>query len=172
VAALATGVAVIGIALAAVLDEEEPADQKTVGIGEPGVDEDLTFKVTSIEAVQAIPVDEYSDPIVRRQGTKLIRVDLTYKNNTSDGIDPFCGGRSIVLLDRDERNFDPIDNYIDIAGNEICGDELQPGFKRSVTIAFQIPRDSKTLGVVLWNGESDDDYSGELSNVFVSKSGG
>ena len=148
----------------------EPAPtQKRVSIGKAAVDDEVTFKVHSIEAVSSFPI-EYGTPVRPRAGAKLIAVSVSYKNNTQDGIDIFCGGNSITLLDQDERNFDPMDNYTEISGNTICGDDVQPGFKTTNTILFMIPRDAMTAGVVLWNSEAEDDSSGDVTNIFVINS--
>lgn len=152
-------------------DEADGRDtaETNVRVGDAAADDDVTFKVTSLQTVQSIPVDEYSDPIVRKPGTKLIRADITWKNNTNAPLDIFCGQEPAILLDQDQRNFQPRDVTLDIAGNETCGDELQPGFKQSVTLAFQIPADSKTLGLILWNKDAEDDFDGSSSSIFFEK---
>jgi hypothetical protein len=151
-------------------DEETEAqpEQSTVSIGKPAVDDDVTFKVTNISAVESIPVDEYSEPIVRKPETKMVRVDLTWKNNMQVPADLFCGGASnAILLDADQRNFQAMDNMLDIAGNEICGEDVQPGFKQQVTLAYQVPKGTPIAGLVIWNPEAEGDSSGEVSNIFV-----
>jgi hypothetical protein len=75
---------------------------------------------------------------------------------------------SAILLDQNARNFDPIDDQIDIANNGPC-DDVQPGFKQTVTLAFQMPKDSNTTELVLWNDAAEDDFDGSQSDVRVTK---
>jgi hypothetical protein len=150
-------------------DTEEETSHTTVQVGEPAADDDITFKVVSLEAVSSIATDEFSDgPITAKSGTKLVKAVVRWKNNTQKSQDIFCGGGSAILLDQDSRNFDPIDNQIDIAGNNIC-DDVQPGFTQTVTLAFQMPKDSNTTELVLWNGDSEDDYDGKQTDIRVMK---
>jgi hypothetical protein len=140
--------------------------EKIVPVGATAIDDDVTFKVLALEPVQSIATDEYSDPVTRVEGSKLIKAVIMWKNNTDAPLDIFCGGEPAILLDQDERNFQPKDVTLDIAGNETCGEELQPGFKQTVTLAFQMPRESSTYGLGLWNSGSEDDPSGDTFVLF------
>jgi zinc-ribbon domain/Domain of unknown function (DUF4352) len=151
-------------------DAEEETAHTTVQVGEPAVDDDVTFKVLSLEAVSSIATDEFSDgPITAKPGAKLVKAVVRWKNNMSKSADIFCGGSSAILLDQNDRNFDPIDDQIDIAGNNICGEDVQPGFTQTVTLAFQMPKDSNTAALALWNSDSEDDYDGQQTDVIVVK---
>jgi hypothetical protein len=150
-------------------DTEEETTHTSVSVGEAGVDDDVTFKVLSLEAVSSIQTDEFSDgPITPKAGAKLVKAVVIWKNNMNKSASIFCGGGSALLLDQNGRNFDPIDNQIDIAGNGLC-DDVQPGFKQTVTLAFQMPKDSNTTELVLWNDDAEDDFDGEQSDVRVLK---
>jgi hypothetical protein len=151
-------------------DADEETEHTSVSVGEPAVDDDVTFKVLSLEAVSSISTGEFSDgPITAKPGAKLVKAVVTWKNNMDDGADIFCGGGSAILLDQNERNFDPIDDQIEISGNEMCGGDVQPGFKQTVTLAFQMPKNSNTTELVLWNSDAEEDYDGEQSDVRVMK---
>lgn len=152
------------------LTEEEPGAEEddirttenVVDVGEPAVDEDVTFKVNSLDVVSSVPVGEFEDgPITPRSGAKIIRAVVTWKNNTGAPVDLFCGGGGARLLDQVDNNYDPMDNYTSLAGNDICGDDVGPGFKRTDTLLFEIPADQKTQGIALWNTASDEDSGGE-----------
>jgi hypothetical protein len=150
--------------------EQDGPSHTRVNVGEAGVDDDVTFKVLSLEAVSSIPTDEYSDgPITAKPGAKLVKAVVRWKNNMSKSADIFCGGNSAILLDQNDRNFDPIDDQIDIAGNNICGEDVQPGFTQTVTLAFQMPKDSNTTALALWNSDFEDDYDGQQTDVLVVK---
>jgi len=151
-------------------DEEldpEPI-QKPIAIGQTGRDDGVAFKVTSMREVQSIPTGEFSDgPVTAKRNARLIQVDLTYKNNMDVPIDLLCGGgHGFILLDENDRNFQPMDVLLDINDN-VCGEDVQPGFKTSVTLAFRMPRGAKIGGLVIWNGEAEDDFSGEVSQLIV-----
>ncbi|CAB4935504.1 unannotated protein [freshwater metagenome] len=151
-------------------EPESPSGVTETGVPGVGVDDDVTFRVSSIEAVSSLPTDGFEDgPMVAAKGAKLIAAVVTWKNNMNSGQDIFCGGNSTVLLDDKGRQFDPVDDQIWIVGNDICGDEVQPGFKQTVTLAFQIPSDAEIGGLVLWNSDSEDDDDGESSSLLFRK---
>jgi hypothetical protein len=86
----------------------------------------VVFKVTRLEEVDSIPRDELSDgPIVPLEGAELITAEVIVKNNGETAVDPFCGENSAALLDRNDRNFQPLDDQIEIKGNDICGDATE-----------------------------------------------
>jgi hypothetical protein len=153
------------------LDDTEQETQHTaVSVGQPGVDDNVTFKVLSLEAVSSIPTDEFSDgPMTAKPGAKLVKAVVRWKNNMDKSADIFCGGGGAILIDQNNRNFDPVEDQIDIAGNNICGEDVQPGFTQTVTLAFQMPKDSNTTELALWNGDAEDDFDGQQSDVRVSK---
>ncbi len=141
-----------------------------VAIDEARGDDRVTFKVTGLERVQSIPRNETwaSDgPLTPRRGAQLIRVDLSYKNNMQVPIDLLCGGgQGFVLLDENDRNYRPIDSLLELEGNdEVCGEDVQPGFKADVVLAFQMPKRSDIGGLVMWNTEAEDDPSGDLTQI-------
>jgi hypothetical protein len=138
-------------------------------IGGTGIDDGLAYRVTRLTEVPSIPQDEYTEPrtVTPVEGAKLVTADVTVTNNGSTSVDPFCGGTGSVLVDEEDRNFDPLSEVqVSIPGNEICGDALQPGFKQSYTLAFQIPKSATPAGLAVWNSDSDD-YSGESYVIFV-----
>jgi hypothetical protein len=150
--------------------EEDAPRQRAISVGEAAVDDDITFKVTSISSVDSIPGSEFSEgPLTPRSGAKLVRVDLTYRNNTQTPVDLLCGGASgFVLLDEDDRNYEPVDDLLDLAGNdEVCSENVQPGFRSQVVLAFQVPRGRRVGGLVMWNSEAEDDYNGQATQVLV-----
>jgi hypothetical protein len=138
-------------------------------VGGTGIDDGLAFRVLSIERVPEIQLDEFSDPPVARpvKGAKLIEAKVVVTNKGSVSVDPFCGGGGATLLDVNDRNFDSLsDIALDIPGNQVCGDELQPGFRDTYTLVFQTPESAKVAGIALWNGNSEEDFSGETYVVF------
>jgi hypothetical protein len=136
------------------------------GLNEWGQDDGMRVKVTSIEKVQSIPAaSEFSDGVVDKAGSSLLAVKLTIQNAGDKAIDPLCGGaHGFVLLDENDRNFDALDKTLDINDN-VCGDGIQPGFKSSYTLAYRLPSGSQIGGLVVWNGDAEDDFDGQKTEI-------
>jgi hypothetical protein len=151
------------------IEEETGPEQTYKGLNRWGQDDGMRVKVTSVQKVDSIPaVDEYSEPVLDRKSSSLIQVKLTVKNGTKSAIDPLCGGgNGFVLLDQDDRNFEPLDSLLDI-NNNVCGDGIQPGFKSSYTLAYRLPAGSKASALVVWNDDAEDDFSGDISQLVIT----
>jgi hypothetical protein len=65
-----------------------------------------------------------------------------------------------VLLDERDRTFETLDDQLWIPGNDICGEGVQPGFKATQHLAFQMPKDAQIGGLALWNDDADNDILG------------
>ena len=147
--------------------ETKPAVVRQVG--GTGIDDGLAFRVLSIERVPEIQLEEFSDPSVARpvKGAKLIEAKVVVTNKGSVSVDPFCGAGGATLLDVEDRNFDSMsDIALEIPGNQVCGDELQPGFRETYTLVFQTPKSAKVAGIALWNENSEEDYFGDTYVFF------
>jgi hypothetical protein len=141
---------------------------ETVSVGETAEDDGAIFEVTSLEVVDSIALGEFTGgSITPAEGAQLVQAEVTWENDTSAPIDPFCGGGSATLLDTEDRNFDPTDDTIDIAGNETCGEAVQPGFKQDITLAFQLPDEAEIGGLALWNASDDVDIGGGTFVLFT-----
>jgi hypothetical protein len=154
--------------------EDPNAPQTTVSVGQTAIDDGVTFKVHAIEAVSSIPRSGYyaeDGPVTPKPGAKLVKVVLTWKNNTGQPVDLFCGGGPATLLDRDGNNYDATDDTLELNGGSgsggPCGDDVNPGFKQTLTMAFQLPKSALTQGIALWNGEAADDFSGDTFVLFT-----
>ena len=150
------------------VEEEAGPKQTYKELNRWGQDDGMRVKVTSVQKVGSIPaIDEYSDPVLDKKSSTLIAVKLTVKNGTKSAIDPLCGGgNGFVLLDQDDRNFQPLDSILDINDN-VCDDGIQPGFKSSYTLAFRLPAGSKASALVVWNDDAEDDFSGDISQLVI-----
>jgi hypothetical protein len=74
------------------------------------------------------------------QGGSYVFVRTRVKNDTKRGIDITCGyAIEAKAIDSDDREFDPVDDLFLIAGNPGCNDNLQPGFRATMTWAFLVP---------------------------------
>src|ERR1700693_4015269 len=123
-------------------------------VGETGIDEGLAFRVTSIEPVSQIQLDQYSDPPVARPtaGATLVVAKVVVINRGSRSVYPFCGGAGAVLVDTNDRNFDQLHEIaIQIPGNPTCSSDLQPGFQDTYTLVFKTPKSAQIAGLAVWN---------------------
>jgi hypothetical protein len=147
---------------------EDTAASDQVPIGRSAEDDGVSFKVTKLAKVSSL-ARAYNSPIRPRSGADLWAATIQFKNNTDRGVDPFCGGSSAILIDYDQRNFDPHQDSISIKGNDVgyCGENLQPGFRATVTLGFMVPSDTIIAGIAVWNGDlNNDDSLGETYVVF------
>jgi hypothetical protein len=135
--------------------------------GQTGIDDGVAFVVHGWRVVSTIPQGEFTDPAPAGAGAKWVLVDLSFTNKGQTGVDPFCGSDGATLIDAQDRNFEfDGETAIPYPGNEIC-DELQPGFKRKLTLPFKLPKSAEQAAIALWNS-SDGDYGGESSYVVFS----
>jgi hypothetical protein len=86
--------------------------------------------------------DEATSPPKARSGAKLVSAKVTIKNGGKRKVDPYCGGGGAVLLDEEDRNYEPIAEVYGIKGNtSVCGDGISPRFRDTLTLAFEVPED-------------------------------
>jgi putative hemolysin len=142
-------------------EDTDQSKQTVHNTNEWGQDDGMRVKVLSMQKVDSIPAaDEFSSSVSDKAGSSLIAVRMEVQNAGKKAIDPLCGGGSgFVLLDQNDRNFDPLDKLLDINDN-VCGDGIQPGFKSTYVMAFRLPAGSHIGGLVVWNSDASDDYDG------------
>ena len=148
------------------------ADGATVAtVSETTRDGGLQFRVTRFyETARTLPVKEFSDPVKATKGAKFVVAEVTVKNLGKKSTMPFCGGTGTVLIDSENRNFDAAsEKMIDLAGNERMCDQINPGFRTSMQLLFEVPSDTQPKAVALWDTDEVDDYFGTTSWVRVSR---
>lgn len=158
------------------LEPQESAGEATrtaeVGLGETAVDDDIVIVVHSIEEVSSVALDPELDDAGRTsmepiEGAKLIQVDLTYKNEAKQEVDPWCTGDGVILIDSEDNNYNTVEPSYAVVGNHTCSG-IQPGFKSDERFVFLVPQDVEITGVALWNTDlSSPDPNGETYVVFV-----
>jgi hypothetical protein len=162
------------VTMEAAPDADESAPDESTGVspgatvrtvGGTGIDDGVVYRLHSVGEVSTLPVDEFSDPVRAVSGAKLIRADMTVKNNTKAPLDPFCGGGNSKLIDQNDRQYDVIEDILNVAGANFC-DDIAPGFQTDVILVFQVPSDSKFAGLAVWNDDDENDYSGDSFVLF------
>lgn len=138
------------------------------GVGETATDDGLELTVRSLREVHRVKRDPYYKvDFTAPRGGALVSAEVTYVNHTKKPIDPFCGGNSAGLVDRDGRTHDTVDELYSVAGNDaICGGaDTLPGDKATVTLVFKLKRGQRLSHLDLWNGKYDADFDGESTRV-------
>lgn len=141
-------------------DVDEP-DVTDLRMGQVGIDEEVAFRVESVKKVARLK-RSYDSDLKAVRGADLWAAVVSMKNLGKVGKDPMCGGGGGVLIDPEDRNFEPHEDSISIMGNDegFCGGNIQPGFKATVTLAFEIPKGVRPAALALWSIDGDD-YFGE-----------
>lgn len=143
---------------------------RDVKVGQPGRDGGITFVVRGMRPVGSVPRGEFSDgPLRPVAGAKLFVADVEYRNDGKEGVLPFCGSSSAVLVDEADRNFTPVDSMTEFVGNDELCDQVQPGFRGRVTLAFEVPRAARVATLVLWDDREPGDDFDARSVVRVSR---
>lgn len=153
---------------------EPPArPPRELRLGQTGSDDGLDYTVRSIGEVRSLlRADLFKSRGARyrpRPGRKLVRAEVTYVNRTRAAVDPFCGGGSAVLVDRDGRNHETVDDLYELDGNNaICqGSGTLRGDKSTVTLAFELKRDQEVSHLDLWNSKFSPDFDGEATRLRI-----
>src|SRR3954452_19996608 len=137
-------------------------------VGQTATDDGLQLTVNSIREVSRIKRgDYYKRDYKPPAGGKLVAVEVTFVNNTSAPIDPFCGGNSAALVDQKGRAHETIDDLYSIEGNDaVCGSAgTLAGDKATVVLAFKLKRGERIDHLDLWNGKYEPDFDGEATRV-------
>lgn len=138
-------------------------------VGGPALtDGSMTVQVNSLEATRSkVPNNPYSDQITPVGGAKLVVAEVIVLNDGRKSISPFCGGSGSTLVDDSERNYDQDTRTNDVAGNDICIDDIQPGFKKTYKLLYQIPLEAKVDSIAIWDTDEESDYFGKTVIQFA-----
>jgi hypothetical protein len=114
----------------------------------------------STRSVQTYQRD-FEAPVTAVSGARFIIATVEVKNDGQVAVQPFCGGGGAVLIDAKNRNFSVSDDEIDLSGNTVCGGDLQPGFRNSFRLLFQVPISSRIINLAVWNDGQEGDPTGD-----------
>jgi hypothetical protein len=126
-----------------------------------------TVTVTMVRSASSIQVNESNfRPGSGREsytntpagsGASYVIVNTHVLNKAKTSMDLTCSlPIRTVLIDDQNRNFDPIHELYKIKGNPECNEELQPGFAADMTWVYRVPTDTPVLG---WAFEDTTDFS-------------
>ncbi|MGB3673269.1 MAG: hypothetical protein WA988_02390 [Candidatus Nanopelagicales bacterium] len=115
------------------------ADPNIHGVGVPVTKGGVTLTVNEVTRPASIPATR-GPGRTPQSGGKYVRLDTTIKNDGQKSMDLTCSfDVQVVLVDRQRRQFDHVDDQYEIAGNPGCNDGLQPGFSIGMTYVFEVP---------------------------------
>lgn len=141
-------------------------------LGEAGTDGSLSFTLTGTRIADSVPRKKYEGPpLGARQGAKLVVADIEFLNDGQESVDIHCAfDLGSALHDAQDRQFDHVESLYEIEGNTDCNEYIQPGFRSTETIVFEIPADAEPAVVRLWDpneggGAFGDDAFGEQTSV-------
>ena len=138
-------------------------------IGMTGADDKVEFTVRSLREAKRVKGNSRfgHGPIVASGGGSLAVAEVTYVNRTREPLDPFCGGNSAELVDRDGRTHETIRNLFEVDGNDAVCDSAGAlsGDRRTVTLVFRLKRGQSPSHLDLWNGKFSLDFDGEATRL-------
>jgi hypothetical protein len=130
-----------------------PANQ----VGQQVSNGGITLTVTSAESAPSIRLNEsnfrpgsgyetYTDTPAG-PGAKYVIIKTHIVNNAKTSLDLTCGYPiKTVLVDEQQRNFDPIQDLYKVEGNPECNSQLQPGFDSDMTYPYRVPESTHVRG--------------------------
>jgi hypothetical protein len=148
---------------------DPPRPPQELRIGMTGADNKVEFTVRSLREVKRVKGNSRlgHGPIVASGRGSLAVAEVTYVNRMREPLDPFCGGNSAELVDKEGRTHETIRNLYEVDGNDaVCaGAGALSGDKRTVTLVFRLKRDQNPSHLDLWNGKFTPDFDGEATRL-------
>lgn len=125
----------------------------------------LAITLHSIEEPASVP-QEWNGPqtpLTPQANAKFFAAHVTVKNDTTGPIDITCSyPLEIRAVNSKGQTYTPIDDLFKIPGNPMCNDQLQPGMTSEVDYVFEMPNDTKVVGIV-WRDVTDLSANNEYS---------
>lgn len=137
-------------------------------VGQTGTDDRLELTVRSLERARRVDASRFFPGTIKAPpGGSLVVAEVSYVNRTRAVVDPFCGGNSAALIDRDGRSHDTVPTLYKVTGNDaICGSAGTPaGHKATVKLVFKLEKGRRPSHLDLWNGKFRPDFDGESSRL-------
>lgn len=134
------------------------SDEPDVGeVGQTVTNRGVTLTVTGAQVTEVIELNksnyapgsgyETYTPTPPDAGGKFIVVQTHIVNNAQVSMDLTCSYPiATVLVDVQDRQFDPIDSLHELRGNPECNDQLQPGFEADMTYVYMVPASAEIAG--------------------------
>lgn len=119
---------------------QENANIIRKSIGEEVEFTTIIFNAISVEEVETL-IPEYGDSISAEEGTKFVVVDVEIMNITKEEI---VFNSDFVLVDNEERKFNPFEDAIWYVDDDIDYRDLAPSIKEKGKIVYLVPETSNS----------------------------
>lgn len=141
-------------------------------VGDTTTSGSLSMKLNKIEyptSIQTTGYDGMPPTLTPKQGNKYLAVSVEVKNDSKQPIDLTCSlPLQIRAVNDKDQQYSIIEKLYDISGNPQCNAQLQPGMSSPIKYVFEMPSDTKTLGVV-WQDISDMNNRGDYATFVFQK---
>jgi CheY-like chemotaxis protein len=98
-------------------------------------------------------------------GGRFVAVQTHIVNNGRVSLDLTCSlPIDTILVDAQQREFDPIDSLHQLRGNPECNYQLQPGFESDMTYVYMVPESAAITGWVF--ADISEDFVAESYSAF------
>lgn len=132
-------------------EEEEKSVIIEKNIGESFDLATIRVKITSSKENDKV-YQEYSEPLVAKNGTKFVIVDAEITNITKE---PFNYTPAGKLIDKNDTKYSLIE---DIVSGDLYGDTLQPGVMVKGIMIFEIPENISEYSYTVGKKGTSEDY--------------
>lgn len=140
----------------------EPASSKNIIQKSIGDEFQLamgTIKINSVEEKQMLS-NGYGSPVVAKENTKFIVVNLDITNTTNDKIT--FSSSNIYLVDNKDRTYEPYNDTIGYVDNYLEMRDLAPSIKENGVLVFELPNDATTYAFQIDKNGTNDRYMVKL----------
>jgi hypothetical protein len=144
-------------------------DGQQAMIGKPIDLGDTSYVIHDVSVVDAIHPAGGGAPVIAKPGAKLVRITLTYRNDTSTPATPLCrlaSGYQLEAVNERKYDLDPVKTAIDPANKDSCS-ALAPGAERGGAAIIQVARSANPVALVQWASSALDPLPAEKYFVYV-----
>lgn len=139
-------------------ESEKPAQNKNVIEKKVGEEFQLamgTIKINSFEEKQMLN-NEFSSPVVAKENTKFVIVNLNVTNTTSEKIT--FSANTIDLIDNQKRTFETFDDTIGNVDNYLEMRDLSPSIMENGVLVYELPNDATSYAFEIDKDGTNDRY--------------
>ena len=143
-------------------ESEKPAQNKNIIEKKVGEEFQLamgTIKINSFEEKQMLN-NEFGSPVVAKENTKFVIVNLNVTNTTSEKIT--FSANTIDLIDNQKRTFETFDDTIGNVDNYLEMRDLSPSIMENGVLVYELPNDATSYAFEIDKGGTNDRYMVKL----------
>ena len=119
-----------------------------------------TVKINSSEEKNVLSGGSFGDPVSAKENTKFVVVNLDITNTTGEKI--MFSDRTSMLIDDQNRIFEPYDDTIGNVDNYLDVRDLSPSITENGVIVFEIPNDATSYAFAIDKNGTKERYMVKL----------